>query len=79
MTIENHALIYEFPEYKEKIRELKTSNHHFARLFAEYHELDRHIRRLEEEGVPVADETIEEMKKKRVLLKDELYHMLRQG
>lgn len=77
MTIENHTLINEFPDFKERIHELKTSDHHFARLFTEYNDLDREVRRLEGEGSPKADETMEELKRKRLTLKDELYGMLR--
>jgi uncharacterized protein YdcH (DUF465 family) len=34
------------------------------------------LKDLEEHDMPVADFTIEDMKKQRVKLKDELYHML---
>jgi uncharacterized protein YdcH (DUF465 family) len=76
MSIENHTLSNEFPELKEKIHTLKTSDHHFARRFNEYNDLDREVRRLEDEGSPKADETMEDMKKKRLALKDELYKIL---
>jgi uncharacterized protein YdcH (DUF465 family) len=76
MTIENHTLINEFPQLKHKIHVLKTSDHHFARRFDEYNDLDREIRRLEGENSPKADETMEELKKSRLALKDELYQML---
>jgi uncharacterized protein YdcH (DUF465 family) len=77
MSIDNHTLVLEFPELKQRIHTLKTSDHHFARLFDEYNDLDREVRRLEGEGSPRADETMEELKKKRLTLKDELYQMLR--
>ncbi len=76
MSIDNHTLINEFPQLKDKIHALKTSDHHFARRFEEYNDLDREVRRLEGEGSPKADETMEELKKKRLALKDELYKML---
>lgn len=76
MTIENHTLINEFPALRDKIHALKTSNNHFARRFDEYNELDREVRRLEGERSPKADETMEELKKQRLALKDELYSML---
>jgi uncharacterized protein YdcH (DUF465 family) len=76
MSIENHTLSHEFPELKDRIHTLKTSDHHFARRFDEYNELDREVRRLEDEGSPRADETMEDLKKKRLALKDELYKML---
>ncbi|MFZ5756222.1 MAG: YdcH family protein [Pseudomonadota bacterium] len=73
----NHSLNSEFPELKERIHDLKTGNRHFARLFGEYNDLDREVRRLEGEGSPKADETMEAMKLRRLHLKDELYRMLR--
>ncbi|MDY6955544.1 MAG: DUF465 domain-containing protein [Pseudomonadota bacterium] len=76
MTIDNHTLILEFPELREKIHAQKLSDRHFARRFEEYNDLDRQIRRLEDEGSPKADETMETLKKARLALKDELYRML---
>lgn len=76
MSIDNHTLVNEFPQLKDKIHALKTSDNHFARRFEEYNDLDREVRRLEGEGSPKADETMEELKLKRLTLKDELYRML---
>ena len=76
MSIDNHTLTNEFPQLKDKIHALKTSDNHFARRFDEYNDLDREVRRLEGEGSPRADETMEELKRKRLGLKDELYKML---
>jgi uncharacterized protein YdcH (DUF465 family) len=45
-------------------------------LFGEYHEITAQIEALEAQDMPVDDFTIEEMKKKRIKLKDELYTML---
>ena len=77
MPIEKHDLIHELPEYRERIHELKISDHHFARLFGEYHELDHEIHRIEEGIEPTADEYLEEQKKKRLFLKDQLLAMLK--
>lgn len=76
MQVEHHDLHHEFPELSDAIRQLKTSHAHFARLFDDYHVVTNEIERLEEADVPVDDFTIEEMKKKRIRLKDELYQML---
>lgn len=76
MTIDNHTLTHEFPELKDKIHALKTSDLHFAKRFTEYNDLDREVRRLEGINTPKADETMEDLKKKRLALKDELYGML---
>lgn len=78
MLSEKHDLIHEFPEFKERIHTLKMTNHHFAKLFNEYDELDHLIRRSEMEVEVHADDYMEELKKKRLALKDNLYQMLRQ-
>jgi hypothetical protein len=77
MTTEKHNLHHEFPEFAEQISELKVSDAHFAKLFAEYHEVDQEINRIEQEIETPSDEYTEEVKLKRVNLKDELYGMLK--
>lgn len=77
MSVEHHDLHHEFPEFKDAIHTLKTSNNHFARLFDEYHAITVDVEKLEGEGVPVSDTAFDELKKKRLKLKDELYSMLR--
>ncbi|HHJ18295.1 MAG TPA: DUF465 domain-containing protein [Gammaproteobacteria bacterium] len=79
MLGEKHDLIHEFPEYKQRIHELKTQNTHFARLFDEYHELDHKVRRIEEEIEPTSDEYLETQKKKRLKLKDTLFGMIQEN
>ena len=74
---EKHDLIHEFPEYKDRIHELKTSNTHFAKLFDEYHEIEHEVRRIEENIETTSDEYLEEQKKKRLYLKDQLFAMLK--
>jgi uncharacterized protein YdcH (DUF465 family) len=76
MQVEHHDLHNEFPEMNDAIVALKASNAHFARLFASYHRLTGKVEDLEEHDMPVSDFTLEDMKKQRVKLKDELYHML---
>ena len=69
--------VNEIHVYYDAIHALKTGNHHFAKLFDEYHRLNKDIRRIEENEEPVTDEALEEMKKLRLRLKDELHAMLR--
>lgn len=76
MSVEHHDLVHEFPEYKERIRELKMGNAHFAKLFDEYHSLTREVELMEEEVHPTSTMTEENFKLKRVHLKDQLYLML---
>lgn len=77
MNVDHHDLHHEFPEFAAAIHGLKVSSMHFARLFDEYHALTSEIESLEDNGSPVADTAIEEMKKQRLKLKDELYSMLK--
>jgi len=77
MLGEKHDLVHELPEYREKIHALKLSNHHFARLFEQYHEADHQVLRMEEGVETPSDVVIEEAKKQRLKLKDELVAMLK--
>jgi uncharacterized protein YdcH (DUF465 family) len=66
----------EFPTQIETIHSLKGSNAHFARIAEAYHELNRAIHRIETDVEPAGDETLENMKKKRLSLKDEIAQFL---
>ncbi len=77
MELQQHDLQHEFPEYKDAIHQLKTSNNHFAKLFDEYHAVNKQIRRIEENAEAVTDEALETLKRERLRLKDELYAILR--
>ncbi|SDX28051.1 YdcH family protein [Thiocapsa roseopersicina] len=77
MLGESHDLLHEFPDLETKISALRSNNAEFARLMDDYDTLDARVRDLEELGTPVADETIEELKKERLVLKDTLYAILR--
>jgi uncharacterized protein YdcH (DUF465 family) len=74
---EKHDLHHEFPEFHDAIHELKMNNAHFSRLFTEYHELDHEVHRIESGVETPSDEYIEERKKQRLKLKDELFAMLK--
>lgn len=76
MTHVPHEIPDEFPEYKNKIHDLKINNGHFSRLFDEYHELNREIHRIEAAGINTSDEEFESLKLVRLRLKDEIYEML---
>lgn len=78
MYVEHHPLIKEFPEHRELIHTLKESDAHFARLFGEYHDVDREVIRMEEDIETVADHVVEDAKKRRLALKDALHKILLQ-
>jgi len=77
MLGEKHDLIHELPEHKDRIHELKMNNKHFEKLFTKYHDLDHQIRRIEEGVETPSDDFVEELKKKRLHLKDELLGMIK--
>lgn len=77
MTVHHHDLATEFPEYKEDIHNLKATDAHFAKLFEKYEEVDREVVRIEQDIETTSDEYLEERKKVRLNLKDELYQMLK--
>ena len=76
MQVEHHELHREFPEFLDVMQVLRNSDSHFSEMFDEYHALTNQVEHLEEDDVPVDDFTIEDMKKKRVKLKDTMYKML---
>ncbi len=72
-----HELREDFPEFSDKIHTLKISDKHFTKLHDEYHILNRQIHRIEvgEEHVSQLEE--DDIRKKRMRLKDEIYAYLK--
>ncbi len=79
MLGESHILIEELPEYKERILELRWSDPVFSDLFDEYHAVNAEVIRIEQQIETPSDAYTEELKKKRLLLKDKLFNILRAG
>lgn len=74
---EHHPLVEEFPEFRDRIHHMKMENAHFKKLFDEYHEVDKELYRMEENIEPASDVAMEDLKKHRLALKDQLYAMLK--
>lgn len=74
--MEKHDLLHEFPQHRDKILELQKQSNRFRKLSEEYHETDTDIHRIEEGETPTTDEHLNELRMKRVHLKDSLYKML---
>lgn len=72
-----HELAEEFPAEIEKMHAMKAVDAHFAKLFDEYHEVNKAIHRAETNVEPMSDEHQSALRKKRMLVKDEIAHMLR--
>lgn len=68
-----------FPEYRDLITQLKTSDRHFLHLFDQHNELDQKIKNLEAHIEHATPEAIEVLKKEKLALKDELYGLLRKA
>ncbi len=71
-----HELPEEFPEYKARIRALKHSDTHFARLAEAYEALNRKIHRAESFVEPTDALHEAEMRRQRLALKDEIWKLL---
>lgn len=72
-----HELREDFPEYTDKIHDLKISNNHFVKIADEYHEINREIHRIEVGEEHVSQFVEEDLRKKRMALKDEIYALLK--
>jgi uncharacterized protein YdcH (DUF465 family)/quercetin dioxygenase-like cupin family protein len=75
-TEHHHDLAHEFPEFKQRIHELKLTSPEFKQLYDKYQTVDKKIYRIEDEIETPSDDYTEELKRKRVRLKDWLYGML---
>ena len=65
----------EFPDLADQFHALKVNNAHFAKLYGEYHDLNRAIHRAETDIEPTDDANLETMKKQRLALKDAIIGM----
>ena len=79
MPLENHSLAKEFPELRDAIHTLKTSDNHFAKLFQEYDKVEHEVHRIESGAESASDERLEDLKKQRLALKDALYNILKKA
>ncbi|PTX04872.1 YdcH family protein [Pararhodobacter aggregans] len=73
-----HELAEEFPAEVERMHALKTADAHFAKLFDEYHEVNKAIHRAETKVEPVAEEHETALRKTRMALKDQIAAKLRE-
>jgi len=63
-----------FHEYREIVSELKIHNMHFKKIFDEHNDLHDDIEKAEQKGTSQIQ--LENMKKKKLKLKDEAYAMI---
>lgn len=78
MEIEHHHdLAHEFPELKARIHALKQTSPEFRQLYDEYAAVTREVYRIEQDIETPSDDYAEDLKRRRVHLKDRLYAMLK--
>ena len=68
-----------FPEYRDLITKLKTTDKHFLNLFDKHNALDQKIKNMESHVEPGSPEEIETLKKEKLILKDQLYVILKKN
>lgn len=71
-----HELADDFPGKTQRIHDLKSSDPHFARLAADYHDVNRAVHRAETRVDLVSEEEEEHLRKKRAHLKDQIARLL---
>ncbi len=71
-----HELRDEFPGQRPLIERLTNTNYEFGRLVAAYDEVNRNIWRIESEDEPTTDDVLEKLKKRRLLIKDDIAALL---
>ena len=65
-----------FPEFRDKITELKSTDPQFIRLFDQHNALDQKIKNMEAAITPATHDEIETRKKEKLALKDQIYAIL---
>ena len=68
-----------FPEYRDLITKLKTTDKHFLNLFDKHNALDQKIKNMESHVEPGTPDEIENLKKEKLNLKDQLYAVLKKS
>ncbi len=71
-----HELAEEFPDKVDTMHNLKQTDAHFAKLSDEYHEVNRAVHRAETNVEPIEELAEVELRKKRAMLKDEIWGIL---
>ncbi len=78
MQFDHHPFMSGHPELQDQIHALRASNPHFAKLLREYDGICLEIGRAESDipGYMMSDLDLEQLKKERLTLKDEMLAML---
>lgn len=76
MSHSAHDLAAAFPEATDRLHALKLGDAHFRKLSAAYYELDKAIHRAETGIEPTSDQHLEDLKKQRLTVLDEVAGMV---
>jgi len=68
-----------FPEFRDQITHLKSTDGHFARLFNQHNALDQQVLRMQSNAEPSTPLQIELLKKEKLLLKDQIHAILKKA
>lgn len=68
-----------FPEYRDLITQLKTTDNHFTRLFEAHNAVDQQIKNMESRIEPATSDEIEVLKKEKLQFKDQLFAILQKA
>ena len=71
-----HELAEDFPEHVARIHALREKDAHFSRMFDAYHLANRAVHRAETHVEPTSDDHLTELRKERLMLKDQIYAYL---
>lgn len=66
-----------FPEYRELISQLKTSDLHFQKKFNKHNQLDEDIKNLEQHSSSDYTTEVHDLKLQKLHLKEEIYAILK--
>ncbi|UWQ19138.1 YdcH family protein [Jannaschia sp. M317] len=67
-----HELAEEFPQDAARISLLKAEDAHFCGLAEQYHQINREVHRAETNVEPTSDVHMLELRRKRLVLKDQI-------
>lgn len=68
-----------FPEYQELIIHLRNTNPQFQYVYNKYEEIHNKIKKLQRHKSNISDHELQELKKEKLLLKDQAYLMLQKA
>lgn len=77
MIGESHDLAEEFPEFREKIDQMRRSDPQFAEVYDDYRKVNKAVVRAGLRRTVHSDVYTTQLKRERVAQKDQLYAMLR--